>query len=300
MSATLEEVQRKMAEIGPLWRSDIRGHHRIVVEAYTPLVAAAPKTGIEVVRNLAYGAHPREKLDVFRGERGGAAAPVLLFVHGGAFVRGEKSLNGEIYDNVLYYFARHGLVGINVEFRLAPESPFPGGARDVGLAVDWVRTHVSSYGGDPGRLFLMGHSAGGSHVATYAFDPNVGASPGPEVAGLLFISGRVRADAHPDNPNADAVKAYFGDDPSLYEMRSPIHYAGRSRIPALVAIAEYENPYLDVYGAELFYRLSSAGGRSPRFIQVKGHNHTSIVAHLNTRDERFGLELLDFIAQAGR
>jgi len=303
MSATLEQIQaqvaERMAEIGPVWASDIRRHHQIVVEAYTPLVAAAPKGGIKVMRDLAYGAHPRQRLDVFQPENTGRA-PVVIFVHGGAFVRGEKSLNGEIYDNILYFFARHAIVGVNTEFRLAPESVFPGGAEDVRLAVEWARRNALNYGGDPERLFLIGHSAGGSHVATYAFDPNVDAKPGPEVAGLIIISGRVRADIRPDNPNADAVKTYFGDDPSLYEIRSPVNYADQCRLPTLIAVAEYENPYLDVYGAELHYRMSVARKRSPRFIQVARHNHTSIVAHLNTADESFGLELLDFIAQADR
>ncbi len=288
-----------MAEIGPIWASDIRRHHQIVVEAYTPLVAAAPKGGIKVKRDLAYGGHPRQRLDVFQPENADRA-PVVIFIHGGAFVRGEKSLNGEIYDNVLYYFARHGMVGVNIEFRLAPESVFPGGAEDVGLAVEWARGNALNYGGDPERLFLIGHSAGGSHVATYAFDPNVAAKPGPEVAGLIFISGRVRVDVRPDNPNADAVKAYFGDSRAVYDSRSPVNYSELCNLPALIAIAEYENPYLDVYGAEMFYRMSVARKRAPRFIQVAGHNHTSIVAHLNTADESFGLELLDFIKNSGR
>lgn len=291
----LKEVQEKMAEIGPIWASDIRRHHEIVIAAYTPLVAAASKHGIKVSRGLAYGAHPRQQLDVFQPDNARDAA-VVIFVHGGAFVRGEKSLNGEIYDNVLYYFARHGFVGINMEFRLAPESVFPGGAEDVGLAVEWVGRRAKDYGGNPERIFLIGHSAGGSHIATYAFDPNVPAKPGPEVAGLVIISGRVRADAHPDNPNAEAVKTYFGDDPSLYEVRSPVNYADRCSLPILIAIAEFENPYLDVYCAELFYRASCARKRSPRFIQLPQHNHTSIAAHFNTSEETLGQAILEFMA----
>jgi acetyl esterase/lipase len=59
-------------------------------------------------------------LDLYRHERS-AGVPVVLFVHGGAFVRGDKDVTGEVYANVCYYFARHGYLGVNVEYRLAPD-----------------------------------------------------------------------------------------------------------------------------------------------------------------------------------
>ena len=60
-------------------------------------------------------------------------------------------------------------------------------------------------------------------------------------------------------------------------------------------IAEYENPFLDTYGAELFSRMCTVRGRCPRFTRVLGHNHISTVASFNTADEALGLEILDFI-----
>ena len=79
-------------------------------------------------RRLAYGAHARQVLDVF-SPAGARAAPVMMFVHGGAFVRGDKRVTGELYENVLHWFARQGFVGVNIEYRLAPEAAYPGGAR---------------------------------------------------------------------------------------------------------------------------------------------------------------------------
>ena len=63
----------------------------------------------------------------------------------------------------------------------------------------------------------------------------------------------------------------------------------------MIAIAEFENPFLDVHCAELFYRLSAAAGRAPRFLRLEGHNHTSIIAHLNTAEDRLGREILAFM-----
>ena len=159
-----EPARRKLAEIGPVWGTDIQRHRDLVLEIYRPLLAAAPKAGVEATRGIAYGAHPRQILDVYQHGRG-ADVPVVLFVHGGAFVRGDKDVTDEVYANVCYYFARHGFLAINVEYRLAPESGYPGGAEDLAAAVAWAKRSARDFGGDPERLLLVGHSAGATHVA---------------------------------------------------------------------------------------------------------------------------------------
>jgi acetyl esterase len=288
-------ARSKLAEIGPVWGNDIQRHRDLVLEIYRPLLAAAPKAGVEVRRDVAYGPHPRHVLDVYRSERA-ANAPVALFVHGGAFVRGDKDVSDEVYGNVCYYLARHGYHAVNVEYRLAPESRYPGGAEDVAGAIAWAKRSARNFGGDPERLALVGHSAGATHVAAYAWDPNLPTKVDPAVKGLVLISGRLRADARPDNPNAAGVRAYFGDDESRYEARSPVTYAAASQLPVFLAIAEYENPLLDVYGAEALHRIALARGRAPCFLRLARHNHISIVAHLNTDEDVLGSELRDFLA----
>jgi acetyl esterase len=289
-----EAVRKLMAEIGPRWAQDHRRHVEMTLDAYAALLAGGSDDGIQVTRDLAYGEHPRQVLDVYRPQ-GAARAPVMVFMHGGAFVRGNKRVRPEIYDNVLYYFARHGLVGVNVEYRLAPEAKFPDGARDIALAVAWAEREIASYGGDPGRIFLFGNSAGGSHVATYAFDRTAISERSASVAGIILASARVRADVLPGNPNADAVRAYFGADTALYESRSPVTHAHDTELPVFVVIAEFENPYLDVYAAELLHTLSRARERVPRFLRLTRHNHLSLIAHFNTGEEILGSEILDFI-----
>ena len=134
-----------------------------MLRAYGPVLERAPKAGIAVTRDIAYGSHARQVLDCF----GPRARPcsVVVFVHGGAFVRGDKRLSSEVYDNVLYWFARQGFIGINIEYRLAPESQWPGGADDLALAIAWARANEPQ-GGDPGPIFAIGHSAGDTHVGT--------------------------------------------------------------------------------------------------------------------------------------
>jgi acetyl esterase len=293
--ATLPAPAREALEaLGPRWNHDILAAREVVIATYTPLAAGAAKDGISVERDIPYGNHARQVLDVFRPANA-AGADVVLFVHGGAFVRGGKSVNGEIYDNLPYWFARQGLVAINVEYRLAGDAPYPGGGEDIAGAVEWAARNVGAFGGDPQRLFLIGHSAGATHVGTYILDPLLAERRRPEVRAIVLLSGRLRADALPDNPNAAGVRAYFGDDPSRYDERSPVTYAEGCDLPVFIAIAEYENPYLDVYGAEFFYRVAAARRQAPRFVRLPKHNHTSMVAHFNTGEELLGREILDFI-----
>ena len=85
MSGLPADMQRLMAEIGPVWGSNIPKHGDLVKEAYAPLHRAAPKDGVSAILDLPYGAHPRQVLDVYRPRA--PNGDVVLFVHGGALDR---------------------------------------------------------------------------------------------------------------------------------------------------------------------------------------------------------------------
>lgn len=292
--AQLSEAERvRLTELGREWSRNIHANRDVVLSIYSPLAAKGPQAS-RVVRDIAYGPHPRQVLDVFAPE-GAKGCDVVVFVHGGAFIRGNKRVNDEIYDNVCHWFARRGAVVVNMEYRLASDAPYPGGAQDVQMTVQWCIENIDRFGGNSKRMFLVGHSAGGTHVGTYLADPVMGRAPASNVVGAVSISGRLRADARPDNPNAAGVRAYFGDDGSRYEECSPVTHAHRTALPFLVAMAEFENPYLDVYGIEFAYRCAAARGGSPDVVRLLGHNHTSMVAHFNTGEEVLGQRILRFM-----
>ncbi len=294
------DTETLLAEIGPKWALDINKHRDLVIAHYTPKVRHAIDDGIAMARDLPYGAAQRQTLDVhFDTSWRPGSRDVVVFLHGGAFVRGKKSVNGQVYDNVAHWFARQGIVGVNVEYRLAPAAPYPAGAEDVRLAFRWVQDNIARYGGRADRIFLMGHSAGGCHVASALFDPACERIPGAALAGAILVSARLRADTLPDNPNAEGVRAYFGTDASLYETRSPSSHVATSDVALLVAVAQYENPHLDTYGEE-FYRRAQALPRTAltRFLRLDRHNHTSIVAHFNSGEDTLGRAITRFMADA--
>lgn len=289
------KVWTLMAEVGPRWAQGHSQHIQQVMDAFVPVLEQAPKEGITVGRDRAYGTDPRQVLDVYLppGDKSDRAA--VIFVHGGAFTEGTRDRNAEIYANVPYYFANNGIVGINAEYRLAPQARYPEGSRDAGLMVAWVRANAERLGVDPQRIFLMGHSAGGAHVATYAYERRLHPAQGAGIAGVIIVSGRVRADNLPENPNAKRVEEYYGSDPSRYDELSAVSHVDKDSLPTLIAFAEYENPLLDVYCLELAHRLAALKRKAPRVVYLAGHNHASIVAHFNTAEERLGRAILEFI-----
>jgi len=283
-----------MSSVGPRWREDIQGHVRQMIDAFSVVHAAASEHALAVERDLPYGAHPKQRIDVYRPDRA-FAAPVVLFVHGGAFVEGDRNRTPQIYSNVMRYFARHGLLGLNMGYRLAPEFRYPSGSEDVAAAVAWARTNARQYGGDPDAIVLIAHSAGAAHAGCYAYDRRLHPPDGPGIRALVVLSGRVRADLRPDNPNASRIRAYYGDDPVVLEKGSAVNHVGPDSVATMVAFGEYENPLIDVYCTELVHRLALARGVAPPVIRLDGHNHTSVIAHFNTADDALGRMILRFL-----
>ncbi len=286
-----------LAQIGPVFQRDIATHIPATSAAFQSILKSAPKDGVSVAAGQRYGPDPKQVLDVYRPTpRQGA--PILIYVHGRAYVTGDKNAFGEVYANIGWWFARLGIVALNATYRLAPGSPCPGAVQDVRAMVAWARENAARLGADPDRIFLMGHSAGATHVASYIFDKALQPAAGPGVAGAVLISGRYRLEYDPADPSGRNMQAYFGDDPAQYPDRSPItHIRDGARVPVFLVVAEYDNPGLDVRGAELLAALCERDGTCPRFLRLMGHNHLSEVAAFNTPDEQLGREVLDFMSR---
>jgi acetyl esterase len=289
------DVQRVLADVGPQWGKALAKNIETTIATFQPILKAAPKDGVVVSKNLAYGEDPKQILDVYQPQ-GAREAPVVIFIHGGAYVRGDKDLYGEMYGNIATWFARQGVLGINATYRLAPGAKWPSAADDVRAMVKWAKENAARFGGDPNRVYLVGHSAGATHVASYIFDRGLQPATGPGVSGAVLISGRYRLEYDPADPNGKNMQAYFGEDGSAYVARSPItHIRDGERVPVFVVVTEYDNPGLDVVGAELLAALCARDGACPRFTRLEKHNHLSEVAAFNTADEQLGREILEFM-----
>ncbi len=263
---------------------------------YAPFHERAPYPGIQVDRDITYGPHPRQRLDLFRPVDSGSASPrpVVVFVHGGGFVGGDKNRPGSPYhDNVAVWAVRRNLVGITMTYRLAPQFGWPAGTEDVAAALGWVRTNIGALGGDPDRLHLMGTSAGAVHAASYLACPEFQHEGGPGVASATLLSGAY------DLPSFDhdRLRPYYGGDPGRYAELSPLHGLLECPVPVLYVVAEFDPPAAQRQAAALVAAHTLRHGRWPVVLRLAGHNHFTATAHLNTPDDELGRHVLAEIAR---
>jgi acetyl esterase/lipase len=260
---------------------------------YIPLQQKEPYQGVKVERDVKYGAADRNLLDVFTPDTASPPRPVLIYIHGGGFVAGNKRAPGSpFYDNVMLWAAKSGFVGVNATYRLAPAFPWPAGAEDMGAIVQWVSENIASRGGDPKRIFLMGQSAGAIHVASYVSHPEFHKVKGGGLAGAIMASGIYDLTA---SPAGDAELAYYGSDPSRYAERSSLQGLVASPIPFLITAAELDPPRF----VAQFELMKQATCKRPsgcaRSFMLPQHSHMSEVYSINTSDTRLTDEILDFV-----
>ncbi len=240
---------------------------------YTPLQPKAPYAGINVTRDVATGSDPLQKIDVFEPSAKGPARPVMVFVHGGGFVRGDKAQT----DNMLVWAVNHGMVGVDVDYRLAPKDPWPAGAQDLKAAVAWTRAHIAEHGGDPNRIVLWGHSAGANHVEDYVAHAEL---HGPEYAGVrgAIIMSPYYASAVGAQPNP-----YYGTDAGLSTEAPANARLVASTTPIYLVNAEYDPVFMLAYGESLDKALTAAGKAHGRQV-LKDHGHLSEGLAVGTSD----------------
>lgn len=281
------DIAEKIAAIGRVVDPENTG------KLYAPLQQKEPYAGVKVTRDVKYGRDPRNVVDIFVPEGLAAGRPVLMFVHGGGMIRGNKRPPGSpFYDNVMLFAARHGMVGVNVEYRLAPQFPWPAGNEDLAAAVQLVAAKAPELGADPNRIYLMGHSAGATHVASYLSHPEFFGSKGAGVAGAILSSGGY--DFTKDE-QSDGRIAYFGSDPKLLAERSAVAGLIKTKIPFMMSSAELDPPPI----AGQFFLLKDALCQSEhgcvRSIVLPKHSHMSESYSINTPDTQLSDQILEFI-----
>ncbi len=261
---------------------------------YGALLAVRSNAGVQIDADIAYGPDAdRNLLDVHAPVDRSKPRPVVIFFHGGGLVRGSKTTPGSpYYGNIANFFAANGIVGINATYRLAPAIQWPEGSRDVAAALQWARDNIANFGGDPGRIVLMGHSAGATHVANYVFRQELHPSSGPGFAGAILQSGVYGIDA--DNPPPNHL-AYYGDDKSQYSLRQMIGNVTFCDFPLLMTVAEYDPVRFESGAYRLLAELVDKSAPRPQIKQFLQHNHITPAMAVGTGDADVEGTLLSFM-----
>lgn len=251
---------------------------------------------VEVLRDIDYGpAGRRNQLDVHRprSDRGGSGPrPVVLQIHGGAWIIGRKDQQGQ---PLMAHLASRGIPGVAINYRLAPRDRFPAQLVDAKRAVAWIRENPEVHGGDPDRVIVTGGSAGAHLAMLVALTPDRSdMQPGFEAVDTSVV-GCVPLYGPPDFRDRHGVRGRFSsmepmlrwlimpgpqaEDPDLWELGSPIAQVRPDAPPFLVI-----QPALDVLvhreeNRRFVQELRSVSRAPVVYAELPGAQHAFDVFH---------------------
>ncbi|MBB6269907.1 acetyl esterase/lipase [Pedobacter cryoconitis] len=235
---------------------------------------------VKVEKNINYtdANDTYRQLDVFYQKDITQAKDVIVFIHGGSWSSGKKDTYWWLGRNL----ARKGVVTVNINYRLTPENKFERMAQDCAQAVKWVKDHVSKFGGNPDRIFLMGHSAGGHLAELINDDPVYFKQAGlvNPVKGVILNDAfgldmkEYMTSAEKDNSYYDFLRS-FSADPAIWEKGSPLHYVANSK-----------NPHLIFYGAKTYPAIQLQSERLNKLLEIA---HVPTELHVIPKKKHVGM-----------
>ena len=256
-----------------------------------PSQSQGPPYEVTFVQGIVYyegaGFNPKKHiLDIYMPQ-GLTKAPVLMFVHGGGWTFGDKSL----YSYLGRTFAREGFTTVVISYRLTPEVMHPGHIEDVARAFAWVHKNITKYGGNPEQIFVTGHSAGGHLTALLALDERYLEAHGLStdlIRGALPISGVYNLNTRP------GFNAVFTDDPQKRRDASPVAHIDDQQPPFLIIYAENDYRTADAQAIELFNLLKQHGTEA-ELLKIPAKDHITIITSVGQVGDPTTEAIVNFI-----
>jgi len=229
-------------------------------------VRASAKSWLDV----AYGGSPRERLDIYAAANGGG--PVLIYIHGGYWRSGSKEDN----CNFVPTFTSRGATVVLVEYDLCPQVTVADIVRQTRAAIGWTYKNIGRYGGDPAKLFVAGHSAGGHLTAmALAHDWTKNDLPSDPIKGAAATSGVYDLDV--------VMKISVQQDvhltPELARANSPLVNPPRVKCPLLVAVGGAEPKGWQQMSQD-YFSFCKEHGMNAEYLIEPDANHYTMTEHL--------------------
>ncbi len=244
-------------------------------------------------------------LDIYTPLAGGPGTPppagddpVLVMIHGGSWRDGDKK-TAAVAGLESQVFTSHGIIYVSLNYRLAPAAKYPAPAQDVAAALAWIHTYIGHYGGDPGRIYVIGHSAGGQLAALVATDERYLAAHGLKLESLrgvillegvgLDIPAMIAPDTQPMFENA------FGTDPAVWREASPlVHVSAGKGIPPFLLFVAGEDGKAGPTSQEMAAALTAAGIQS-WLVTAEGRSHATILTGIGSPGDPVTARILEFL-----
>ncbi len=253
--------------------------------------------GVEAVADVSYAEGPaadaeKHKLDIYR-PKGASKRPVLVFLHGGAWVRGDRKQ----YPFFGNRFAKEGAVVVIPSYRLAPNHKFPAQAEDAATALAWVVRNIGQYGGDPSRIVLAGHSAGGHLASLLTTNPKYLAAHGLKPDAVKSVAALSGVYDLTGLEGRSQGRVFPQDEASLVDASPVKHVKGNG--PAFhITYCQWDYAVLPQQ-AKAFHAALAQAGAKPELIYVPGENHISEVTSIVKASDPTWALLVRLIRTAG-
>jgi acetyl esterase/lipase len=239
------------------------------------LDAFTPGTGYRLQSDLAYGALPRQKLDIYSPVKPVSdPAPVIVFFYGGSWTSGEKA----DYRFVAQRLAEKGYAVVIPDYRLYPAVKFPTFLEDGALALKWVQDHAESTGGDAQRIFLMGHSAGAYNAVMLALDPRLTADVGFDRGRLKGVIGL--AGPYDFKIDTELLRGVFGSAQDPAETQ-PVTFA-KTKAPPMLLIVGEDDKTVEPRNSESLARHLRENANAVRLRRYPDEDHIDLVLELSS------------------
>lgn len=220
--------------------------------------------------NVAYGSSPREKLDIYAAEKSGG--PVLVYIHGGYWRSGSKEDN----CNFVPTFTTRGATVVLVEYDLCPQVTVTDIVRQTRASVAWVYKNIIRYGGDPSKLFISGHSAGGHLTAiALAHDWQKDGLPPDLIKGAVATSGVYDLDM----VMKISVQAQVRMTPEIAKLHNPFLNPPHVKCPLVVAVGGDEPKGWQQMSKD-YFEFCKQNGMQVEYLIEPGANHYTMSEHL--------------------
>lgn len=189
--------------------------------------------GGRLIQDVPYGEHAKQRMDIYL-PRQAAGAPVIFMVHGGAWRFGDKGA-GAVIDHKVAHWVTQGLVFISINYRLLPDTPPVEQAQDVARALAAAQRQAASWGADPAKFILMGHSAGAHLLALLSAAPAKALQLGarPWLGTVLLDSAALDVVKIMQSKHPRFYDRAFGSDPAYWRAASPLQALAGNASPLL-------------------------------------------------------------------
>ncbi|MCX7005999.1 MAG: alpha/beta hydrolase, partial [Kiritimatiellaeota bacterium] len=234
-------------------------------------------------------------LDVYLPQSATGFATLVWF-HGGGLTQGSKDKADREVGTpaIARSLARGGVAVVVPNYRLSPKATFPAYIEDAATAVAWTREHIACHGGDPAKLFIGGHSAGGYLALMLGMDARYLKPfdmPLSAIAGLLPVSGQVMTHYTVRGERGLGKFSVTADE------AAPVYYARKDTPPMLVLYADHDMAARAEENAYLVALLQGAGNKGVTGKLIANRTHGSIAGKLANDSDPARLAMLEFIRQ---